>query len=96
MQEAIQEAKEGEQAMQQAGYDQAALDEAGRRGFENAEFEHSEDETPAVMEEFYPEATEDVDLQRSQKDSDTQAHGIKERLATSSQVYQVPSQCKKA
>jgi len=55
VQGAIQEARENEEATHQAGYDQAALDDAGRRGFENAEFEHSEDETPAVMEEFYPE-----------------------------------------
>ncbi|MEQ6885515.1 hydrolase or metal-binding protein [Salicola sp. Rm-C-2C1-2] len=54
VQEALQEAQDNEQTSQQAGYDQAALDEAGKRGFENAEFEYSEEDTPAVLEEFYP------------------------------------------
>lgn len=69
VQGAIQEAREGEQTKQQAGYDQAALDEAGRCGFENAEFEHSEDEAAAVMEEFYPEAAEGKYLQGSKDES---------------------------
>jgi len=37
----------------QSGYDQDALDQAGRVGFGNAEFEFSEDEIPDVLEEFY-------------------------------------------
>jgi hypothetical protein len=80
VQGAIQKAKENEEAVQQAGYDQAALDDAVRRGFENAEFEHSEDETPELLEEFYPEVGGGGSLQSSQQDSSFKANGIKERL----------------
>lgn len=37
-----------------AGIDQEALDQAARIGFENAAFEDDEEETPAILEEFYP------------------------------------------
>ena len=37
-----------------AGIDQEALDQAARIGFENAVFEDDEEETPAILEEFYP------------------------------------------
>ena len=36
------------------GIDQEALDQAARIGFENAAFEDDEEETPAILEEFYP------------------------------------------
>lgn len=39
---------------QAAGFDQIALDEAARRGFGNGAFEDSEEDTGAVVEEFYP------------------------------------------
>lgn len=55
VQEAIQQAKQSEKAMQEAGYDQAALDLAARQGFGNADTELEEDECHAVVEEFYPE-----------------------------------------
>lgn len=41
------------------GYDQLALDQAGKKGFDNAVFEFSEEETPEIIEEFYPAATDD-------------------------------------
>lgn len=56
-----------EQAIEQArtlnlqrvagGYHQDALDQAARQGFHNAEFEEDEDETPAILEEFYPDVS---------------------------------------
>ena len=55
--EAIVSAKaEGEQR-QQAGFDQAALDEAARQGFANGAFDESEDDQRAVIEEFFPEVS---------------------------------------
>ena len=38
-----------------AGIDQEALDQAARIGFESAVFEDDEEETPAILEEFYPD-----------------------------------------
>ena len=53
--EAIVSAKaEGEQR-QLAGFDQVALEEAARRGFANGEFDESEEDRLAVIDEFYPE-----------------------------------------
>lgn len=37
-----------------AGFDQIALDEAARRGFANGAFEDSEEDSGAVIEEFFP------------------------------------------
>jgi hypothetical protein len=31
----------------------------GKKGFDNAVFEFSEEETPEIIEEFYPAATDD-------------------------------------
>ena len=39
-----------------AGFDQKALDEAARLGFANGFFTDTEDDAPAVLEEFYPPA----------------------------------------
>jgi len=56
----IVEAKGLDNQRKQSGYDQEALDQAARLGFGNAIFEFSEDEIPALLEEFYsPEETYD-------------------------------------
>ena len=39
----------------QKNFNQAALDEAARRGFGNGAFEDSEEDASAIVEEFYPE-----------------------------------------
>lgn len=52
--EAITEARAVFAKRLQVGHDQDALDEAARTGFGNGLFEESEDEIPAVLEEFYP------------------------------------------
>lgn len=54
MTEALQAANELDAQRQAAGFDQAALDEAARRGFSNGAFEDSEEDAGAVAEEFYP------------------------------------------
>ncbi len=52
---ALAEAKATFDARTQVGHNQEALDEAARLGFANGAFEESEDEVPAVLEEFFPE-----------------------------------------
>jgi hypothetical protein len=51
--EALLTANEQYKQRQAAGFDQIALDEAARRGFGNGAFEHSEDESCVVMEEYF-------------------------------------------
>uniref|UniRef100_UPI0033425AE3 recombination directionality factor n=1 Tax=Castellaniella defragrans TaxID=75697 RepID=UPI0033425AE3 len=54
LREAIQEARKSDAERQAQGFDQAALDEAARLGFGNGSFEETEDDLPAVAEEFFP------------------------------------------
>lgn len=53
---ALQQARQLDQARQEAGFDQQALDAAAQQGLINGAFEDSEDEAHQVLEEFYPEA----------------------------------------
>ncbi len=54
LEQAIGEARALDQARKDAGFDQAALDEAARVGFANGAFEDLVEDVPAVVEEFYP------------------------------------------
>jgi len=56
LEQAIAEAREVDATRRAAGLDQAALDEAARHGFANGAFEELEEDVPAVVEEFYPDA----------------------------------------
>lgn len=58
LEDAIAEAKTLQELRQSIGHDQAALDNAARAGFENGAFEETDDEIPAVLEEFFPEDDE--------------------------------------
>ncbi|MBH1711303.1 hydrolase or metal-binding protein [Stenotrophomonas maltophilia] len=53
--QAIVQARELDDQRRANGFDQAALDEAARRGFANGAFEDLAEDVPAVVEEFYPE-----------------------------------------
>jgi len=53
MAEALVTANELDSRRQAAGFDQAALDEAARRGLANGAFEDSEEDSSAVIEEFF-------------------------------------------
>ena len=57
--EAIVSAKADGEQRQQAGFDQAALEEAARRGFANGAFDESDEDRAAVVEEFFTEAASD-------------------------------------
>lgn len=53
MAQALQAANDLDAQRQGAGFDQVALDEAARRGFGNGAFEDSEEDSGAVIEEFF-------------------------------------------
>ena len=54
MEDALREAQQLEETRQAAGFDQHALDHAARQGFNNGAFEDSEEDTGAIVEEFFP------------------------------------------
>jgi hypothetical protein len=56
--QAIAQAKDLDEQRRASGFDQVALDEAARKGFANGAFEEMEEDVPAVVEEFYPPATQ--------------------------------------
>ena len=53
MSEALRVANELDEQRQTVGFDQSALDEAARRGFGNGAFEDSEEDSGAVIDEFF-------------------------------------------
>lgn len=57
LERAIGEAKELDARRRAAGFDQSALDEAARLGFGNGAFEDGDEESAAVVEEFFPHAS---------------------------------------
>lgn len=57
MEEALLQARELDEARQASGFDQVALDATARLGFANGAFEDSDEETGAIVEEFFPEPT---------------------------------------
>ena len=58
LEEAITEARRVDGVRKDAGFDQAALDEAARQGFASGAFEELDDDVPAVVEEFFPDQQE--------------------------------------
>ncbi|NKF94871.1 phage capsid protein [Ralstonia solanacearum] len=54
----LTEARELDARRKSAGFDQAGLDAAAKLGFSNGAFEDSPEEAAAVVEEFFPETTD--------------------------------------
>ena len=54
LEDALLEAKQREETRQAAGFDQSALDHAALQGFSNGAFEDSQEDTSAIVEEFFP------------------------------------------
>ncbi|WP_426427033.1 hydrolase or metal-binding protein [Pseudomonas palmensis] len=54
LEDALRAAKQLEETRQAAGFDQNTLDRAARQGFSNGAFEDSEEDTGAIVEEFFP------------------------------------------
>lgn len=61
LEQAIAQAKELDACRRANGFDQAALEDAARRGFANGEFEELDEDVPAVVEEFFPEVVTDTE-----------------------------------
>lgn len=85
--EMLQSANELETQRQSAGFDQVALDEAARRGFSNGAFEDSEEDSGAVIEEFFssPDATVTTELCKAPQTNSNSLAGKLEALATQTQ-----------
>ncbi|WP_137910649.1 hydrolase or metal-binding protein [Ralstonia sp. 3PA37C10] len=56
LEEAIAEAREVDARRKASGFDQAALDAVAKAGFADGAFEDSEEEIPAIVEEFYSDS----------------------------------------
>lgn len=65
MEQALSAAIGLDEQRQAAGFDQAALDEAARRGFANGAFEDNEEDAGAIVEELYPAAESPIGLEGS-------------------------------
>lgn len=57
LEQALTQAKELDGQRCASGFDQAALDEAARQGFANGAFEELHEDVPAVVDEFYTDAS---------------------------------------
>lgn len=70
MAESITKARAFADERKSSGFDQAALDEAAKLGFENGEFEDSEEEGVTVVEEFYSDEIPTDNRDKLEKKSD--------------------------
>ena len=73
LEDAIVAAKVRHEARLEVGFDQSALDDAAKAGFDNAFFEDIDEDLPALLEEFYPEEPQTPAIQTTQGDSHTTA-----------------------
>lgn len=78
--QALEEARSLQQARQEAGFDQQALDEAARQGYAQGAFEESEEEGLAVVEEFYPDSAEPEHLPTEHQDRPPPRRSLTVRL----------------
>ncbi|AJG21165.1 hypothetical protein [Cupriavidus basilensis] len=77
----ITEARELDARRKAAGFDQVALDAAAKLGFSNGTFEDSPEEAAAVVEEFFPEATDDrSELGDAGKPGEAKPPSLREKL----------------
>lgn len=67
--DAITQAKEIHEQIQQSGFNQQALDEQARQGFANARFEIELDEGMDIVEEFYPDENQETSIERVQSET---------------------------
>ncbi len=77
---AIQEARRLAEERAKTGFDQRALDNAARFGYANGAFEESEEDVPAVAEEFFPELLNKA-LQATEQEKTASRHcALSEKL----------------
>ena len=85
--EAMVQARTERQTRLEAGWDQAALDQAAREGFACGVFEESEEDGVAVLEEFYPDdtvedaASDPVETDVPSSPAPSQRRGLRHKLA---------------
>ncbi|MEW9572258.1 hydrolase or metal-binding protein [Rhodanobacter sp. Si-c] len=60
LEQAVTQARELDEQRRASGFNQVALDKAANDGFANGAFEELEEDVPAVVEEFYPVATQEA------------------------------------
>lgn len=87
LEDGIKEAQRLDVQRRDAGFDQHALDKAARLGFANGAFEESEEDVPAVVEEFFPETTPpslSSDTQAQRPTSQSLANKLKAKAAPAS------------
>lgn len=77
---AIQEARGLAEERANSGFDQQALDNAARLGYANGAFEESEEDTPAVAEEFFPELLNKGPQATPRKNTDSRHSALSEKL----------------
>ncbi len=63
--EAIAQAKQIDDELQASGFDQSALEQVARGGYHNSQFETDDEDSLAIVEEFYPaeEVKDNVEVQ---------------------------------
>ena len=64
LEEALEQARQTDEARWAAGFDQLALDKAARAGFGNGAFEDGEEDSGAIVEEFFPVSEEEPSQQK--------------------------------
>ena len=78
--QALADAQGLQQARQDAGFNQQALDDAARQGYAQGAFEESEEEGLAVVEEFYPDGTESEPPLAEHQDRPASRRSLADRL----------------
>ena len=82
LEEAITYAREVDRARKEAGFDQAALDDAARRGFANGAFEDLDEDVPGVVGEFYPGGDDAAAAEPAAAKAITLNDRLEQRVAT--------------
>lgn len=80
LEDAIVQARELDTRRKAAGFDQAALDAAARAGFANGAFEESIEDGAAVVDEFYPSASDHNDTRDTTADATGEVTAAKPSL----------------
>lgn len=81
LEQAVVQAAIEDERRKHLGFDQWGLDEAARCGYAAGAFEESDEEGLAVLQEFYPEATEDVQSSEPVARPAAAPKGLKAKLA---------------
>lgn len=90
MQDALLEAKQLDETRQAAGFNQTALDQAARQGFNNGAFEDSEEDTGVIVEELFP-GTETVHTHAKLQPATSAKTSLAQKLESQASRHARPS-----